>query len=81
MQRKLQGIISVDFDATSQKGRVGKHLSDTFPIKNGLIKGCVLSPLLALEYAIKRVQVHQDGLKSSGIHQLLVYVDNVNILG
>ena len=34
---------------------------------------------LCLQYAIRRVQVNQDGMKLNGTHHLLVYADDVNI--
>jgi hypothetical protein len=59
-------------------------LSDKFPIGNDLKEGDALSPLFfnfVLEYAIRTVQVNQNFLKLNGIHQPLVYVDDVNIMG
>ena len=80
---KLVRLIKICLNETCGRVEVGKHLSDMLPITNGLKQGGALSPLLfnfALEYAIRRVHVIQDGLKLYGRHQLLVHADGVTIL-
>jgi hypothetical protein len=53
------------------------------PTRNGLKQIDALTPLVfnfAVEYAIRTVQVNQDGLKIKGTRKLF-YADDVNILG
>ena len=56
--KKLVRLIKMCLTETYSRVRVGKNLSDVFPMRNDLKQGDVLLPLLfnsALEYAIKRV--------------------------
>jgi hypothetical protein len=64
--------------------RIGRHLSDKLPIQNGPKQRDALFPLLlnvSLGYAIRKVPKNQVGLNLNRAKQLLVYADDVNLLG
>jgi hypothetical protein len=78
---KLVRLIKMCLNETYSKIRVGKHLSDAYYTQNSLPQGDVLSPLLfnfTLQYAIRKIKGSHEGLEVNGIHQLLVYADDVS---
>jgi len=81
--KKLVRIIKMCLNEIHCRVQVGKYFSAIFPVRNGLKKGDALQPLLfncASKYAIRRVEVNQNGLKFNDMYQLLVY-DDINIFG
>jgi hypothetical protein len=82
MKQKQVRLIKMCLNETYSRVRVDKHLSDTFPIKNGLKQGDALLEFafnFALEYAIRRVQANQEGFKLNGTRQLLVYAKEIGL--
>jgi hypothetical protein len=66
---KLVRLIKICLNETYSKVRIGKHLCDRFPIRNGLKQGDALSSQLlkfVLENANRKVQENQVGLKLVG---------------
>jgi hypothetical protein len=69
---KLVRLIKVCLNETYSRVRIGKYLSDSFPIQNGLKQRDALSPLLFnLKYDIRKIQENQLGLKLNAKHQHL----------
>jgi hypothetical protein len=69
---------------TCRKVLIGKHLSDSFSIQNGLKQRSALSPLFfnfVFLCAIRKILENQVSLSLIGTHQLLAYTADMNLLG
>jgi len=75
---KVVWLIKMCLNETCSRVQLSKNLSYMFPIRNGLKQGLLFN--LALEYAIMRVHVDQEGLKLSGTYHL-VCADKFDMLG
>jgi hypothetical protein len=72
---KLVGFIEMCLNKIYSKVCIGKYLSDSFLIQNGLKQGYALLPMLlnfVLENATTKVWENQVGLKLNGTRQLLL---------
>jgi hypothetical protein len=53
--------------------------NDVFHVQNGLKEGAL--SYFALEFTIRKVQAKQEVLELNETYQLLVYADDINLLG
>jgi hypothetical protein len=77
-------LIEIRLNGKYNQVRIGQHLSDNFPIEKSLKLGDVLKPSFfdfALEYDIRNVRENQVELKQKGPRRLLIYTNDVNLLG